>query len=145
MRENDHDHTVHNLLLLEFSKDLGYWEIFNLRMDFPKSCSCQNVLAKDILNEVSHCDIHVNLAGRGDATLLEILLPKIKVCLLQLQLPFMIELREFIFKEFGHYSEAGPVEEEIKLLVVLLRLGISNIYLCHLLLLLFLRSFNILR
>lgn len=57
----------------------------------------------------------------------------------------MIELSEFIFKEFSHYSEAGPIEEEIKLLVVLLRLGVSNIYLCHLLLLLFLRSFNILR
>jgi hypothetical protein len=63
MREHDHDHTVHNLLLFELSEGLSYWEIFNFRMNFPKSCSCQNVLAKDILNEVSHCDIHVNFAS----------------------------------------------------------------------------------
>lgn len=57
----------------------------------------------------------------------------------------MVELCEFVLEEFCHYSEAGSVEEEIELFVVFLRLGVSNVYLRHLLLLLFFRSFNILR
>jgi hypothetical protein len=56
----------------------------------------------------------------------------------------MIEFCEFVLKEFGHYSETGSVEKEVKLLIVLLRLGVSNVYFSHLLLLKFLRSFNIL-
>lgn len=49
-----------------------------------------------------------------------------EVGLLQDLLPVCVELVEFVLEELSHNSETGPIEEEIKLLIVLLLFSLSK-------------------
>jgi len=50
-----------------------------------------------------------------------------EVLLLEDELLLGIELAELVLEEFGHYSEAGPIEEEVELLVILFCSGLRHI------------------
>ena len=55
------------------------------------------------------------------------LLPLLEVGLFEGLLSVSIELVELVFEELSHDSEAGPVEEEVELLVVLFLVGFGKL------------------
>ena len=54
-------------------------------------------------------------------------LPLLEVGLLESLLSVSVKLVEFVFEEFCHDSETGPVKEKVKLLVVLLLVGLRQL------------------
>lgn len=90
------------------------------------------ILTKDFwaerkVDEVPHHDIHLFHRGSCKTSRLEILLPKLEILLLQIIQSISVEFVELILEELGEDSEAGSVEEEVELLVVLLVFGVGNI------------------
>ena len=55
------------------------------------------------------------------------LLPELEVGLLEVSLSLNVELIEFVFEKFSHYSKARSIEKEVKLLVIFLRFCVGNI------------------
>ena len=60
MREADHHHAVDNLLPLNLIKAISFFE---------------NLFAEDVVNEISHHDIHIRFACGGESAILHVLLP----------------------------------------------------------------------
>ena len=127
VREDNHNHWINDLLL------------FNIRHFVV--CSIENLISKDVLNKLSHHDVHIDFGCSSEASLFHLLLPEMEISLLQFSLSVCIELIELIFEELGHYSEARSIEKEIELLIVFLSLGVGNVDLGHLGLLLLLSTF----
>ena len=114
--EADHHHAVDDLLSLVLVQTTALFEHF---------------LAQDVVDEVSHHDVHVGLAGCGKATVLHGLLPGNEVALLKSEELVSVELVELIFEELGHDSEARSIEEEVELLVIFFSSGVGGTDLGH--------------
>lgn len=113
--EDDHHHAVDDLLALSCA-------------DLKWCGATQNFISKDVVNEILHHQIHVSLGCCSESTRFDMLLPLLEVGALKHLLPVSIELVKLVFEELSHNSEAWSIEEEIKLLVVLLSLWVCNFY-----------------
>ena len=78
-------------------------------------------MAENVLNEVKHHDIHLNLRDRSQTTLFLLFLPHGQVWFLESGLFLIVKLVEFVFVKLCHDSKAASIEKEIKLLVVFFR------------------------
>jgi hypothetical protein len=78
------------------------------------------ILPKNVCDEVLHHYVHVLLGSRCESARFHMQLPFLEVGLLKSLLSVSIELIELVLEELGHDSEARSIEEEIKLLVILL-------------------------
>jgi hypothetical protein len=113
MREHNHHHRVDYGHLFVVSKGGLVFK-------------CKDIFSKCLLKELFNEQIHFQFCGGSDSTLLLLLSPLVWVLLLKNNHLGIVELVELLFVELSHYSEAGPVEEEIELFVVLFLSGLSS-------------------
>jgi len=109
VREHNHHDTVCDFFLL-----------------FSTQIFSHNRIAEEEHDELVDHGGDVITGHAGEATALDCLLPSGEVGFLELHHFFLEELAEFLLIELSHNSEAGSIEEELELLVVLLGLGLAS-------------------
>mmetsp|Transcript_16301 Transcript_16301/g.27554 ORF Transcript_16301/g.27554 Transcript_16301/m.27554 type:complete len:224 (+) Transcript_16301:768-1439(+) len=110
VREDDHHEAHDDLLLLEGRHGAG-----------------EDVGSEEVVEELLDHFVDLKLGGGGEAPVLLDLLPELEVGLLEGGHLALVELVELLLVELGHDPEAGAVEEEVELLVVLLRLRVRDV------------------